>query len=37
MTITVGKLIGTIFRDLFMGGKCMILSFKLVQVSTRYY
>lgn len=37
MTVSAGKLVGTIARDLFMGGKCILLTFKMIQVSIRYY
>ena len=35
--MSVGKIIGTILRDLFIGGKCMLLVIKTFQVSCRYY
>ena len=35
--VSAGYVAKTLARDLFMGGKCMLLTFKMVQVSTRYY
>ena len=35
--VSAGKIIGTILRDLFIGGKCLLLIIKTFQVSCRYY
>ena len=35
--VSVGHIIGIIFRDLFIGGKCVFLIIKSVQASRRYF
>ena len=34
---SAGHIIATILRDLFIGGKCMVLIIKTIQGSRRYY